>query len=406
MRFAAATLLLASSATIASAQGSGKNDSVDYTPRVHAIAGILPVDQSYTLAVSAPTQLNDKGLAALENGLIATLRINVASYPEGSSEAEAAALVSLDDWSMTFYALGETHQTTVHVVASVNTTPGDYLYTIQAVGPTGLGWGIANHALNLTVSQPVVLDTTPPDVRITSPTDKQAFDFCSAGTKVPVTISAVDPESVVTAIGGTVNGTPFTVPPFTPANVVLASGEIVRQWLARIRSGPGPPAPAGRARRPQVGISVNYVMSWLPPLSLGRTITECDRDQVRGARLQRTPSLRTRMSRSRYGKPTHFDSRPFTVTAATRFVSRIQQYITNFHPPSRQPHLHGQGVLQRLSAGLDERLRPTSASRHLHPGNRTTSIATTIEVVRQSGAIPSANARYAPSSATARPDIR
>ena len=37
-------MLLASSAAIASAQGSGKNDSVDYTPRMKAIAGILPVD--------------------------------------------------------------------------------------------------------------------------------------------------------------------------------------------------------------------------------------------------------------------------------------------------------------------------------------------------------------------------
>ena len=85
VRFAAATMLLASSATIASAQGSGKNDSVDYAPHVHAIAGILPVDKSYTLAVSAPTQLNDKGLAVLPTGLVATLRINVESYPEGSS---------------------------------------------------------------------------------------------------------------------------------------------------------------------------------------------------------------------------------------------------------------------------------------------------------------------------------
>jgi hypothetical protein len=120
------------------------------------------VAKSYTLAVSAPTQLNDKGLAALETGLVATLRINVESYPEGSSEAEAAALVSLDVWSMTFHALGETHQATVHVVASVNTTPGDYQYTIQADGPGGLGWGIASHTLNLSVSQPVVLDTTTP----------------------------------------------------------------------------------------------------------------------------------------------------------------------------------------------------------------------------------------------------
>ena len=75
--------------------------------------------------------------------MVTTLCVNVASYPEGSNQAEAAALVSLDDWSMTFYPLGETHTTTMRVAASVNTTPGDYMYTIQAGGPGGLGWGIA-----------------------------------------------------------------------------------------------------------------------------------------------------------------------------------------------------------------------------------------------------------------------
>ena len=48
VQLAAATMLLASSTAIASAQGSGKNDSVDYTPRVQAIleAGRLESDMS------------------------------------------------------------------------------------------------------------------------------------------------------------------------------------------------------------------------------------------------------------------------------------------------------------------------------------------------------------------------
>ena len=89
---------------------------------------------------------------------------------------------------------------------------------------------------------------------------------------MPVTISAMDAESVVTAIGGTVNGTPFAVAPFTPANVVSASGEIVVSVIGSYTLGAGPPAPAGRARRSEVAISVNYAMSWLTPLSEGRTI--------------------------------------------------------------------------------------------------------------------------------------
>jgi hypothetical protein len=107
-RFAAATMLLASTATMASAQmvsaqNSGQNDSVDYAPRVHTVAGTLPLDTHYTLEVSAPTQLNQKGEEALPNGIPAELRVNVASYPVGSTPEVARALVSVDPSSMVFY---------------------------------------------------------------------------------------------------------------------------------------------------------------------------------------------------------------------------------------------------------------------------------------------------------------
>jgi hypothetical protein len=156
--FTAATMLLASSATMASqmvsAQNSGTNDSVDYAPRVHTVAGTLPLDTQYLLAVYAPTKLNKNGEDALLNGIPAELRVNVASWPEDSTPA-AAPLVSVDPSSMVFYELGQERTTTMRVTASANTTPGDYMYTIQAVGPTGLGWGISNHTLTVTVSQPV-----------------------------------------------------------------------------------------------------------------------------------------------------------------------------------------------------------------------------------------------------------
>ena len=333
VQFAAATMLLASSAAIASAQGSGKNDSVDYTPRVHAIAGVLPVDQSYTLAVSAPTQLNDKGLAVLPTGVVATLRVNVASFPEGSSQAEAAALVSLDDWSMTFYALGETHQTTVRVAASVNTPPGDYMYTIQAVGPTGLGWGIANHTLTVTVSEPVVLDTTPPTVSITSPIDGDKFTFCSAGTKVPVTISAVDAESVVTAIGGTVNGTPFTVAPFTPANAVSASGEIVLSAIGSYTLGAWATSAGGTATASPVGISVNYVMSWLTPFVPGRTYGGAIVIKFAARDCNDAFVADTNVEVEIWeGNTLRFSAVEGDGSDAVRIED--EKYITNFHPPS------------------------------------------------------------------------
>jgi len=276
-QFAARTMLLALSAGIASAhmvsaQSSGQNDSVDYVPRVKTVAGVLPLDAQYTLSVSAPTQLNKKGDEALAGGINATLRVNVVSFPEGSSSAEAQALVSLDPISMTFYALGETHQTIVRVSATASTTPGDYMYTIQADGPEGIGWGNSSHTLTVTVSQPVVVDNTPPDVTITSPNDGDKFTFCTGGTTIPVTITAVDAESLVTGIGATVGGTPITINSFTAAHTVDAEGQFTAGGVGYYDLEAWATSAGGTGHSPHVGISVNYAMSWLPPLSLGRTI--------------------------------------------------------------------------------------------------------------------------------------
>jgi len=331
--FTAATMLLAASATMASAQGN--NDSVDYAPGAHTVAGTLPVNTQYTLAVSAPTQLNKKGEEALAGGITATIRVNVASYPEGSSPAEAQALVSVDDSSLTFFALGETHQTTVRVAASANTTPGDYVYTIQAVGPEGLGWGNSGHTLTVTLSRPVVTDNTPPDVTITSPTAGQAFTFCTGGTTIPVTISAVDAESFVFAVGFTVNGAAFGVNPFTAANTVSAQGQFVAPTVGAYELGAWATSAGGTGQSPKVGVSVNYAMSWLPPLSLGRTINgavaikfaarDCQgkfvadssvRVEVWEAGVQRFAAV--------YGDGSD----------AVRINETDEHYIANFHPPA------------------------------------------------------------------------
>jgi hypothetical protein len=262
---------------------------------------------------------------------------------------------------MTFYALGETHQTTVRVVFTQNTTPGDYVYNIQAVGPTGTGWGISNHTLTVTVSQPVVLDTTPPDVKITSPVDKQAFTFCLAGTKLPVTISAVDAESVVTAVGGSVNGTPFSVNPFTPANVVLATGEVTASGVGAYKLGAWATSAGGTGTASEVGVTVNYTMSWLPPLSMGRTINggtvpikfaahDCLGTFVADTTVQvEVWEASTRRFTAVYG----------TGDEAVRIDVDSAQYITNFHRPDSSSHTYTAKVFFNgfLQASLDFTVR-------------------------------------------------
>jgi len=336
----AATMLLAASATMASAQvisaqNSGQNDSVDYAPKVKTVAGTLPHTEQYKLEVSAPTQLNKKGEEALATGIVAELRVNIASKPDGSNDAEASALVAVDPSSLTFYALGEKRETTVKVLTTVNTTPGDYMYNIQAVGPEGLGWGISNHTLTVTVTRPVALDTTPPDVTITFPTNGQSITFCTGGTTVPVTISAVDAESNVTAIAFTVNGAAFTVNPFNPARAVVAVGQFVAPAVGPYQLTAQATSAGGTGTSPAVGVSVNYKMSWLPPVSAGRTLNgsvpikfaarDCQDKFVADS------SVRVEVWEGTALRSTavHGDG-----SDAVRINQDEEQYIASFHPPS------------------------------------------------------------------------
>ena len=270
---AASLALLVTFASAASAQSSQGNDSVDYAPKVQNLAGTLPFDRSYTLDITSPSSLNDKGDKALAAGITANLRVNVEDFPATSNETAAAALVTLADQFMVFNALAQTHRTTVRLHVGSSTIPGDYVFTIQADGPGGIGWGNASHTLNVTVSEPVVSDTTPPAVVITSPTEGQTFTFCSAGTVVPVTISANDAESLVTSVWAKANNVPFAV--FFPgaSNNVIANGSFTASGIGSYSLQAWAQSAGGTGESAVVNVSVNYVMSWLPPLSLGKVIS-------------------------------------------------------------------------------------------------------------------------------------
>lgn len=336
-RIAAIAVLLAGSTTAGYAQGphGNANDSVDYSPASKTVAGTLPVSDSYTLNVISPSQLNNKGMQDLPAGIGADLRVNVASYPEGSSAAEAAALVSLDVTHLTFSALSETQQTIVRVNAGGNTTPGDYAFDIQAVGPAGIGWGIANHRLNVSVGLPVISDTTPPDVTITSPTDGATIMFCTGGTTIPVTISATDIESLVTAIGATANGIPFPVAPFVSAHAVTANGSFTGTDIGNYALQAWATNAVGlTGHSPTVNVSVKYAISWLPPLSLGRTINGAVAIKFAARDCNDAFVTDTRVRVEVWeGSNLRFSAVFGDGSDAVR-IEEGTHYIANFHPPS------------------------------------------------------------------------
>lgn len=274
-RMATSLVLVVGCAAAAAAQTpqTTGNDSVDYAPKTQNLAGTVPFGREYTLDITSPSSLNNKGDKAIADGITANLRVNVDDFPEASNEAAAAALVTLDDQFMVFDALAQTHQTTVRLYVTSNTIPGDYVFTIQADGPEGIGWGNAGHTLTVTVSEPVLVDTTPPAVVITSPNDGQSFTFCSAGTVVPVTISAIDGESLVTSVWATANNVPFAVSFPGASNNVVANGSFTATGVGSYPLQAWAKSTGGTGESAVVKMSVNYTMSWLPPLSNGKVVS-------------------------------------------------------------------------------------------------------------------------------------
>ena len=335
-RTAASLALLFAFAAAAAAQSSkgNGNDSVDYAPKTQNLAGTLPFDRSYTLDITSPSNLNDN--VDIAAGITANLRVNVDDFPEASNEAAAAALVTLDDQVMVFNALAQTHQTTVHLHVTSSTIPGDYAFTIQADGPNGIGWGNAGHTLTVTVAEPVPSDTTPPAVVIISPKDGDKFTFCSAGTVVPVTISANDAESLVTSVWATANDVPFSVSFPGASNNVVANGNFTAAGIGAYALQAFARSAGGDGSSEVVNVSVNYTMSWLPPLSIKSRIQRRGRHQILGARLQRRfccrqPGERRSMGGQRPQIRLRTSEKGVTRSGSMRCTG---QYITNFQPGS------------------------------------------------------------------------
>lgn len=270
---AASLALLVTFAAAASAQPSKGNDSVGYAPKTQNLAGTRPFGPTYALDITSPSSLNDKGDKLIAGGITANLRVNVIDFPDASSEAEAAALVTLGDSFLVFDALAQTKRTTVRVNVGNSTTPGDYVFTIQADGPGGIGWGNSSHTLNVSVAEPVLVDQSAPVVNITSPTEKAAFTFCSTGTVVPVSISATDPESLVTSVWATASNAPFTVSFTGPSHSVTANGSFTAPAIGFYPLQAWALSAGGAGESGVVTVSVNYAMTWLPPLSLGKVVS-------------------------------------------------------------------------------------------------------------------------------------
>jgi hypothetical protein len=265
------TLVLLSLAALLLAVASGTawaNDTT-YSPDPKTIEQTQPFSTSYVLTITSPSS------TTVTFDVTTSVDITPTSWPLGSSSAEAAALVSLDTSSITFTAANEGHDVTVSVSVSSSNTPGSYSYTIVSHKPTRLGggWGNGSATLNVVVDAPVVgVDTTPPSVTITKPTADQSFTFCTSGTPIDVAFNAQDGESAISAADADVNTMPVLLSTLTGIGTgdVDASGTYTANSLGGYTLTARATSLGGTGDATQ-NFSVNFNLSFLPPLSLGKT---------------------------------------------------------------------------------------------------------------------------------------
>jgi hypothetical protein len=264
------TLALASAAVWA-------NDTT-YDPASTTIEQTRPFNQSFDLKITSPTQLaKNSTLPSTSNPLITDILITSTSAPDGVLKAAAESLISANPTFLTFTALGQQQKVTITADVSAATVPGPYAYNIvsqrRVVGQdTVQGWGNGAATLTVVVSAPTTeADTTPPSVTISKPTADQSFTFCTGGTPVDIAFNAQDAESVISAVSADVNANAVALSiTGLNTNSVDATGTYTANSIgaytvnahATSEGGPGDAS---------ANFSVNYNLSWLPPLSLGKT---------------------------------------------------------------------------------------------------------------------------------------
>ncbi len=316
------SLALAVASALGLSQSALAADSAKYDPSSKQAAGLSNAvittapDSPYSLKITAPGSLNDKGMADLtgqpvlyktgskageikepapnpDPGIVIGIYATVIP-PDGVAPATALSWlgVSADTW--TCMGLNEEKTIAVTLNVPIGAPAGDYVYTISAnPDDNGMGWGSGGHTLTVSIEQYVppvvedefVLDTSAPTVNITAPTAPSSFTYVTGGTPVSVAFDATEVESPITELYATVGASSVTLTKIglgtmaasaTGSTTINSIGAYTLTAKAQnTRALPvGSPASldANLEGEATVDFTVNYDMNncWLPPLSLGK----------------------------------------------------------------------------------------------------------------------------------------
>jgi hypothetical protein len=239
-----------------------------YAPSPYTIEQTQPFTASYELTVTPP--------AIMYSGYVTT---DMVITPRGDNAA-AAPPVTAEPEVLVFHPLGDPQLVVITVAATEATVPDTYTYTIVSHRPRPeppavddiIGWGDGSTTLTVVVAAPTTLpDTTPPSVTITKPSADQAFAFCTGGTPVDIAFNAQDAESGISQVAADVKGNPVSL---STAGLGTGSVDASGTYTAAAIGAYTVKAQAtseGGTSDASANFSVNYAISWLPPLSIGKT---------------------------------------------------------------------------------------------------------------------------------------
>lgn len=172
---------------------------VTYNPVTKLVQGNQPLTQSYALTITSPANLT------VGAPVTVSLGVSVLSKPSAAvTDATALSFISLNQALLPFTGPNQQLTTTVTVSVPLGNFAGDYAFKITPSGwPTGLGVITDSGAtVNVRVSAPDVIDTTPPAVTLLSPANGTVYTYTPTS-GIPVTV----PISFSASVG--TNGQPI-----------------------------------------------------------------------------------------------------------------------------------------------------------------------------------------------------
>lgn len=250
-------------------------NNVTYNPSASSLGEITrpssgTTTADYTLSMISPSMLNSGGLAALTNGgIFANAKVTSTNRPDGVDPADALALVAVAPTGALYTALSQPQEFSVTVTISAATATGDYTYLLQADPTTNVpSWGLSGATLSFSVVEPSDTDTTPPTIVLSV---DGPVTFCLGGTPISFSYTASDADSPIGSVVARVNGDP--VPVTTSGlgtNAVSGDGTFTAATIGAYTVTVEATSDGGTGADTE-DVKVKYQLTWLPPLSLGKT---------------------------------------------------------------------------------------------------------------------------------------